>query len=272
MDDQSGTALKTVLITGGSSGIGYALTHHFARDAYRILWVSKPADELEEASIALKQAFPDVVLHYLALDLAVPDAAQKVLEWIQTLRLRVDVLVNNAGFGTYGHFEKMPLPTELAMLQLNAVTVYELTHWLLREMEAQGHGKIVNISSAASYVPMPYASIYAATKAFVRQMTESLAWELYDRRSPVKVYAVCPGPLADTKFQQQAGMMGVRTFKSIMASTTVEEVARDTYRGLHKNKTIIRTGLAFRINYWVAKFSPEWLARWIVLREMGRKE
>lgn len=272
MDDQNGTALKTVLITGGSSGIGYALSQHFARDAYRILWVSQAAEELEAASIALKQAFPYVALHYLALDLAVPNAAQEVLAWTKKLRISVDVLVNNAGFGTYGHFEKMPLPRELAMLQLNAVTVYELTHLFLREMEAKGQGKIMNISSAASYVPMPYSSIYAGTKAFVRQMTESLAWELYNRRSPVKVCAVCPGPLADTKFQQQAGMMGVRTFKSIMASTTVDEVARDAYRGLQKNKTIIRTGLAFRINYWVAKFSPEWLARWIVLREMAKKE
>ncbi len=271
MDDQSSTSLKTVLITGGSSGIGYALTRWFARDGYRILWVSKPTDELEMASIELKNEFPYVALHYLALDLAVPNAAQAVLEWTQELDIPVNVLVNNAGFGTYGHFEKMPLATELAMIQLNAATVYELTHLFLREMETLGHGKIVNISSAASYVPMPYSSIYAGTKAFVRQMTESLAWELHDRNSPVKVYAVCPGPLADTKFQQQAGMMGVRTFKSIMASTTVEEVARDAYRGIQKNKTIIRTGLAFRINYWVAKFSPEFLARWIVLREMAKK-
>jgi hypothetical protein len=266
MVDQS----RTALITGGSSGIGYALSRRFARDHYRILWVSKYATELAAAATSLRAEFPELALDILALDLSSKQASQEVFRWTESLGTAVDVLVNNAGFGSYGYFHEMNAAIELAMIQVNVTTVYELTYRYLQQMEARGQGQIMNISSAASYVPMPYGSVYAGTKAFVRQMTQSLAWELHARKSPIYVYAVCPGPLADTRFQQEADMEGVGIFNGSMVQTNVDEVANDAYRGLQGRRTIIRTGWRFRFNYWVEKFSPEFLARWLTLRELKK--
>ena len=158
------------------------------------------------------------------------------------------------------------------MIQINVNAVYELTHRFIPRMEADGGGRIVNISSAASYLPLPYAGVYAATKAFVRQLSESLSWELQARDSSVKITAVCPAAIGNTQFQKTAGMEGVRTFISPLARTTVEEVAQDAYRGIKANKDLIRTGFRFRVNYWVSRFTPRFLARRILAWEMKRAE
>lgn len=272
MDDQSRALVKTVLITGGSSGIGYELSRWFARDGYQILWVGLEEQELQDSATALLHELPDTEIHFLALDLSLSSAPEQVHQWAYATVPHIDVLVNNAGIGTYGDFEKNDRKQDLKMIMINVNSVYELTHRFLPNMEKAGEGKIMNISSAASYLPLPYAGVYAATKAFVRQLSESIAWELEDRKSKIQITIVCPAAISNTKFQAAAGMEAVRTFNSPMASTTVEEVAKDAYQGLKAGKLIIRTGWRFRINYWVAKIMPRFLTRRILAWEMNRAQ
>lgn len=270
MDDASSSLVKNALITGGSSGIGFELSKWFARDGYHILWVALDESELQQAKTQLKEQYPSVEINYLALDLSDPVAPKKVYDWVLETTDRLDVLVNNAGIGTYGNFEENDRGADLRMIQINVNALYELTHRFLPKMEQAGGGQILNISSAASYLPLPYAGVYAATKAFVRQLSESLSWELQARDSNVTVTVVCPAAIGNTQFQKTAGMEGVRTFNSPLASTTVEEVARDAYLGLRSGKDLVRTGLRFRINYWVSRFTPRFLARRILAWEMKR--
>lgn len=270
MDDQSSSLVDTVLITGGSSGIGYELSRWFARDGYHILWAALEEQELQNSTHLLKQEFPETPVDCLAIDLSVSSAPEEVHRWAYSIVKQIDVLVNNAGFGTYGNFEQNSLEQDLKMIQVNATSLYELTHRFVVNMEQAGQGKIMNISSAASYLPLPYAGVYAATKAFVRQLSESIAWELQARNSKIQITIVCPAAIGNTNFQRSAGMDKVRTFSSPMASTSVEEVARDAYRGLKAGKLIVRTGWRFRINYWVSKVIPQSLTRRIMTWEMNR--
>lgn len=262
------STISNVLITGGSSGIGYELSRYFARDTYRLFWVALEKDELHQAQQDLLKEFPDCEIHYLAIDLSQSDAPKAVFDWTTELNYQIDVLVNNAGIGTYGPFEQLPLERDMATIQLNMTALYYLSRLYLPQMDVNGKGHIINISSAASYVASPYLSLYGGTKAFVRHFSDGLRLELKDKKSPVKITVVCPGPLSDTPFQAKSGMQKVRTFKSIMGSTTSKEVAKDAYRGFKNGRHIVRTGWKFRVSYYLNLLVPRFLADQLILREM----
>ncbi|EAY24228.1 SDR family NAD(P)-dependent oxidoreductase [Microscilla marina] len=259
--------MKTVLITGGSSGIGYEMSRLFARDGYRLLWVAKPPEELSEAQARLEQEFAGVETHSLAKDLSVNTAAREVYNWTHTQGWTVDVLVNNAGFATYGNFETIDMDKELAMIGVNVTNVLLLTRYFLVDMLARDAGKIMNISSGVSYEAMPKMATYAGSKAFVRLMSQSLHEELKHRKSKVQVTTVCPSAIKNTRFQSTAGMQKVRTFSSI-ATATPQEVAKDAYRGLLKGKRLVITGAKYRLNKVISQWVPKALTRWVIRKEM----
>lgn len=258
---------QTVLITGGSSGIGYALSEYFARDGYRILWVALTGDELTASAARLQIDFPGVELHFLAADLSEAVTPLQVVNWTQDNAWTVDVLVNNAGFGNAGKFEQIPWERERAMLQVNMLAVYELTRRFVPLLEAKGAGKIMNISSVASFYPMPYAGAYAGTKAFVRQFSETLRLELQHRRSPIQVTTICPGPIKETNFRAAAQMEGVRTFDNWWSATTVAEVAREAYRALNSGKHLIISGWKMRLSRVLNAILPRFIREKIIVQE-----
>ncbi len=260
---------KTVLITGGSSGIGYEMSLLFARDGYRILWVSKPPEELSMAKQKITAVYPDLNISTLAKDLSRISAAKEVYEWAAEFG-KIDVLVNSAGFGSYGKFTETPLEKDLAMISLNITNLYQMTRLFLVDMEKRNDGKIMNISSSASYFPLPNAAVYAATKAFVRHMSNALHLELKSRNSKVQITTICPGAILNTGFQEAANMQNVRTFSSGLASATPQEVAKDAYNGLLAGKKIVHTGWKFRLNYWVTKITPSFITNSLLVREMER--
>lgn len=260
---------KTVLITGGSSGIGYEMSLLFAKDGYRILWVAKPPEELNTAKQKITAVYSDLKIYTLAKDLSSLKAAKEVYDWAAEIA-EVDVVVNNAGFGTYGKFTETPLEKDLAMIGLNVTNVYQMTRLFLADMEKRNAGKIMNISSSASYFPLPNAAVYAATKAFVRHMSDALHLELKSRGSKVQITSVCPGAIINTPFQEAANMQNVRTFSSGLASATPQEVAKDAYKGLLAGKKTVRTGWKFRVNYWVTKITPSFITNFLLIREMER--
>ncbi|OJJ22914.1 hypothetical protein BKI52_00755 [marine bacterium AO1-C] len=263
--------MQTVLITGGSSGIGYEISRLFARDGYRLLWVSKPPEELANAKAKLTQEVAQVEIHTLAKDLSMPGAAKEAYEWSQSLGFQIDVLVNNAGFATYGQFEEIVSEKELAMIGVNLTCVMLLTKLFLKDMVARNAGKILNISSAVSYEAVPLMAVYAGTKAFVRIMSESLYYELKFRKSKVQITTVCPAAIKDTRFQASAGMQKVRTFNSITTTTPIE-VAKDAYRGLQRGKKLVHTGVRYRFSRVLDRIVPKALKMQVIRREMEELE
>ena len=262
--------MKTVLITGGSSGIGFEISKYFARNGYRLLWVSKPPKELTAARKKMITEFREVELHTLTKDLSRDEAAGEVFEWTRQNSWPVDVLINNAGFGTYGYNWDIPLDREIDLIKLNALTVYRLSRLFLEEMRIRESGTIINISSNSSFQPVPRMNTYAATKAFVTHFSRGLQEELAISRSKVRVMTVCPAAIRDTPFRTSGQMEGVRTFEG-MAYTTAAEVAGDVWKGFQSGKTFVVSGWKMRILYRFMHLVPFRLQQFLVRRETDRK-
>ncbi|MGX6646797.1 SDR family NAD(P)-dependent oxidoreductase [Maricaulaceae bacterium MS644] len=258
----------TALITGGSSGIGLALSRRLAARGYRLLWVSLDEAELAAAVEAVRAQTPGAEIETLALDLSDASAPARVMQWAQGLG-GVDLLVNNAGFGVYGPSRDLAAEAEAKMIAVNAGALHGLTRIFLKPMEDRGGGVIVNISSNSAYTPAPNLAVYAATKAFVKHYSEALTQELEMAKSPVRVMTVCPSAIQDTPFKTRAGMDGVRTFESFTA-TTAEEVAGDILKGLDQEKRFVLTGAAMRRALVLMKVLPAPVLRWMTRRETAR--
>lgn len=256
------------LVTGGSSGIGLAVSRRLAARGWRLLWVSLDEDELASAAQMIKTDYTDAVIDTLALDLSDARAAPRVLEWAQGLG-GVQLLINNAGIGVYGLSADLPVEAEARMIQVNVAAVHGLTRAFLRTMVEAGEGTIVNIASNSAFTPAPNLAVYAATKAFVKHYTEALTEELDGVGSPIRIMTVCPSAVSDTPFKTRARMDRVRTFTSFTA-TTADEVAHDIMRGLDRNTRFVVTGAAMRRAMILMKLSPAPLVRWLTRRETER--
>ncbi|MEL6864380.1 MAG: SDR family oxidoreductase [Bacteroidota bacterium] len=251
-------ATPTVLITGGSSGIGLELAKLFARDNYRLVLVSKPATELQEAQKTLSQAFPDTDIICLQKDLSVEGAAAEVYAFTQEKQWPIDVLVNNAGFGTFGPIIQTDMQHESAMIRLNILCVYQLTRLFLDDMIKRRQGKIMNVASVAAFQPNPHMATYGATKAFVFNFTMALRYELKEKGLPIDVLALCP-PQTHSGFQKAAQMEKANTFDSIFTLQS-DEVARNGYRALMQGKArnIPKPWIAF-LHKFVRRLPMAWL-------------
>jgi hypothetical protein len=258
----------TALITGGSSGIGLALSHRLAARGWRLLWVSLDEGELASAGESVRHATPGATIETLALDLGEPGAAARVLQWAQG-QGGVELLINNAGFGVYGPSRELAVEAEAKMIAVNAGSLHALTRAFLKPMEEAGAGTIVNIASNSAFTPSPNLAVYAATKAFVKHYSEALTDELEQAGSPVRVMTVCPAAVSDTPFKTRAHMDQVRTFTSFTA-TTADEVARDILKGLDQNKRFVLSGAAMRRAMILLKLSPAPVLRWMTRRETSR--
>jgi short-subunit dehydrogenase len=241
---------KTALITGASFGIGLELAQVFAREGYNLVLVARSADKLRHLASELEKAHNTRSL-ILATDLTEPGAAAYVID--QTIRadIRVDVLVNNAGFGQYGFFAENDLEECLRQIQLNVTTLTHLTRLYLPGMIERGSGRILNVASTAAFQPGPLMAVYYATKAYVLHFSEALANEV--QGTGVTVTCLCPGPTA-TEFQERARTTGIRL--ASYGSMDARTVAEDGYRALMSDKPVAISG--FR-NWLVAqsvRFAP----------------
>jgi uncharacterized protein len=226
--------LKSVLITGGSRGFGFEFAKLFARDGYRLILVAKPPEELAAARQWLGGHFPETEVQTLARDLSLPGAGRDLYDWTVRQNIRVDVLVNNAGFGTYGFFDDIDLEKDHEMFRLNALTMYELTRLFARDMIARDAGKILIVSSTSALQPTPLLSSYSATKAFVYQLAMGYDYELRRRGSHVRITTLCP-PAARTGFMRAAGMERTGLYHGFW-SLDAPQVAAEGYRALMAGK------------------------------------
>lgn len=263
--------MKVVLITGGSSGIGFEISKYFAKDGYKILWVSLLEEELQTSKTALQKIHPKTEIETFALDLSQEDAAQKTYDWVLSNQWTVDVLINNAGYGTYGFANDIAFEKEVTMIQLNVLNVFKLTRLFLKDMLDRNAGTIINISSNTSFQPVPKMSAYAATKAFVKHYSESLVEEMKALKSKVRVMTVCPAAIKDTKFKAAAKMGKVKTFDGL-AATTKEEVAKDVWQGFQKGKTFVASGASLRRLMKLTPLLPSSLVQFLLRDELSEKE
>jgi short-subunit dehydrogenase len=252
----------TALITGASGGIGYELAKLFARDHYNLVLVARRADKLNQVAAELQRNFGASV-KTVALDLAATPAPKFLFDQLQREGVSVDVLVNNAGFGSFGEFAALPEEEILGQISLNITALTHLTRLFLPPMLARRGGKIMNVASTAAFQPGPLMAVYYATKAYVLSFSEALANEV--SATGVVVNCFCPGA-TDTSFQKRAGMENSRLFKKFGAMNA-EAVARDGYRGLMAGRTVVISGAH---NWLVAesvRFAPRKLvtalSRWV---------
>ncbi|MEL6383145.1 MAG: SDR family oxidoreductase, partial [Cyanobacteria bacterium J06626_18] len=188
--------MTTALVTGASSGIGAVFAEQLASRKHDLILVARSQDKLQAIADKLSQQH-SIQATVIVQDLTEPNAGKTVFTHVQQQGITVDLLINNAGFGTYGEFADGVLDTHLNMIQLNVVALTELTHLYLPQMRSRRSGSIINIGSTASFQPIPYFAVYAATKAFVLSFSEALWQEC--KPYNVKVLAVCPGP-TETEF------------------------------------------------------------------------
>jgi uncharacterized protein len=224
--------VKTVLVTGASSGIGEAFARKYAELGHRLILVARSQDKLGQLANELIQKH-GIPVRVIVMDVSQDGAAQEIYRQTQALGYPVDVLVNNAGFGVSGEFLKHEASTYLEQIKVNISAVVELTHLYLPGMVERGGGTIVNLASLLAFFPFPYCAVYSATKAFVLSFTESL-WEEY-RDKGIKVLALCPGP-TDTNFFKTAQEVETRSKR------TAAQVVHTAMKALRQNRSFVIDG------------------------------
>jgi hypothetical protein len=238
------------LVTGASSGIGEALARDLARRGSDLVLVARSADKLKALADELSKAHR-IKASVIAADLTAPGATARVVEQTKAIG-RIDVLVNNAGFATFGPFAENNIDEEIEEVRLNVEALTDLTKRLLPDILA-AKGKILNLGSTASFQPGPKMAVYYATKAYVLSFSEALWYELRPRG--VTVTCLCPGPTR-TGFQSRAGQEGLRLLNVGLVSTDASAVARAGVDGLFRGKRVVVPGFMNLVGTWAGHFSP----------------
>jgi hypothetical protein len=198
----------TALVTGASSGIGEAFARELAREGADLILVARSQDKLQLLAGELEQAYKRKV-HVFETDLSFHEAPRRLYDSLQTAHLAVDLLINNAGFGRAGYFDDANAEKDDEMLLVNVNSLVALTHLFLPDMLVKGRGGIINVASTAAFQPLPYLSLYSATKSFVLHFTEAL-WAEYRQRG-IRILCLCPGNTS-TEFHRRAGIRKKRVF------------------------------------------------------------
>jgi len=250
----------SVLVTGATSGIGYALAKLFARDGHDLVLVARSRERLEEIGKELGGP-AGIAPKLIPKDLSRPRAAEEIFDELRRASIPIGVLVNCAGFGTYGPFVETDIVAEREMMELNMVALTELTKLAVRQMIRRGEGRILNVASTAAFQPGPRMSVYYATKAYVLSFSEALSNELGG--TGVTVSTLCPGPTR-TGFGGRARMERARVYRTGVMDAAV--VAEAGYRGLKKGRAVIVPGLRNKLMALAARLGPRRLvvaiARW----------
>jgi len=247
---------QTALVTGASGGIGLELARCFAKDGYDLILVARSAETLDAVAKELSKQFR-IRATAIAGDLGEIGSGTKLAQTIADRALKVDVVVNNAGFGDAGGFAVTDLKTQLAMIDLNMRALVELTHHYWPAILKAKRGGVLNVASTASFQPGPFMAIYYASKAFVLSFSEAL-WE-ESRGTGVHVSCLCPGS-TQSAFRTRAGTDKVRLGR--IGQMSAAKVARLGYRAFKVNKRVKITGTMNTIMARAVPFMP----RSVVLR------
>jgi short-subunit dehydrogenase len=241
---------KTALITGASSGIGADFARALAKDGYDVILVARRADRLQALADELK-ATREMRAEVIPADLVAPGAAAQVSKAVADLGLHVDLLVNNAGLGNHGPFIESAVEVDQKMIDLNISALTSLTHAFVPGMVERGQGGVINVASTASFQPIPFMAVYAATKAYVLFFSEALAEEVGPKG--VKVVCLCPGP-TQTEFVEVAEFKTDVINRVPMMSSAA--VVREGLDALKAGRTVQVAGLMNAMQAMAPRFAP----------------
>ena len=229
------------LITGASNGIGKDFAKELSKRGYDLILVARSKDKLEELKKELKTHIEIEIM-----DLSIKENVYKLYEKYQG---KIDLLINNAGFGAFGKFSETTLENELNMIDLNITAYHILTKLFLQDFVKKDNGTILNVASSAAFEPGPLMATYYATKSYVYNLSMGIYEELRRDRSNVKIHILCPGPV-DTRFNDRAHVkISVKSLKSI-------DVVKYTLKKIKKNKLIIIPSLWIKLGVFANRLLP----------------
>ncbi len=235
------------LITGASNGLGADFAKELSKEGYDLVLVARSKDKLEKLEKELKTNIEIEVM-----DLSVKENVYKLYN---KYKGKIDLLINNAGFGAFGKFTETDLNNELNMIDLNIVTYHILTKLFLQDFVKKDKGQILNVASSAAFEPGPLMSTYYATKSYVYNLSMGIYEELRRDKSKVKINILCPGPV-DTGFNERAHVkFGVKSLKS-------KDVVKYTLKCMKKNKLIIIPGFTIKLGVFANRiFSRKFIVK-----------
>ncbi|MGL4773348.1 MAG: SDR family NAD(P)-dependent oxidoreductase [Clostridium sp.] len=238
-----------VLITGSTSGMGYEWSKKFSKEGYSLILVSRNLRKLQIQKKELEALGSKV--HIIQENLEDINAAKRLIETLENENLKVDILINNAGFNVSGSFQTTDLSLERNMINLHILFITEFTKLLSMKMVKAGEGKILNVGSTGSYISSPYDSVYSATKAYILSFSNAINHEL--KGTGVHVSTLCPGA-TKTEFAKKANIENTLLFKiGVMDS---EKVISKAFPKFMKGKRIIIPGLYNKLLVLSSKITP----------------
>ena len=254
---------KFALVTGASTGIGYAIAKELAKRGSNLIIsaTARSENKLRELSSEIKDL--GLECHIFLEDLSKLNSGRSLYDQIKLQNLHVDLLVNNAGYGRWGTFHDVEMDDYADMIQLNITSLSELSHLFIPDMISKGEGGVINVGSVASLTPVPYSSVYAATKAYVLSLSEGLRYEY--RNSNIRIMALLPGAtvsnfgqVATAKSDKLRERLNKRTKRSAAGTVfqTSHEVAVECLDGFTKDKQFIIPGRGNRRTALITKFMP----------------
>ena len=254
----SASPRRIAMITGASSGIGEALAKCFAADGFDLVLVARSADKLKKIAAELSKNH-DVKAWVAAADLSEPEAPQRLAAAMRRARRSIDVLVNNAGVLEHGPFAQMSPQRHRDMIDLNVSGLTQMVAHFAPDMIKRGHGRILNVASIASFQPIPSLATYAATKAYVLSLTESLSEEF--KGTGVTMTALCPGVTATNMFSEakKASSQLDRLPKFLIGD--VQAVAKEGFDACMRGEVIRVPGAINQASIIAGRATPKWLLR-----------
>ncbi|MFO1135143.1 MAG: SDR family oxidoreductase [Rhodoblastus sp.] len=241
------------LVTGASAGIGQELARVLAANGHSLVLAARRRDKLQELADELRAAH-GVKATIASVDLSEPDAPQALFDSLRDAGAQIDLLVNNAGLLVEGRFNALDLDRQMQLLRVNVMAMTALTHLFLGPMIARKRGRILNVASIASFMPVPSLAVYAASKAYVRSFGDALSQELAG--SGVTVTTLCPG-VTETGMVEGTEL-GKMPSAMIMDARTV---AQEGYRACMAGKPVHVAGIANELAVQWIKYQPSWLLR-----------
>ena len=255
---------RVTLITGASAGIGTELARVFASKGHRLALVARRADRLATLAAEIAAAGGNAPI-VIACDLEQPGAGEEIAAALAAAGVEVEFVVNNAGFGLFGHAIELDRAEQLGMIALNIRAMTDLSLRFSDQL-VRHRGGVLNVGSIAGFLPGPGMAVYYASKAYVLSFTEALRAELGPRG--VRVTVLCPGPVP-SEFQIRAGFEP--GFDSAILNVSAAAVARQAYQGLMGNKRAVLPGLGIKVVPFMLRLFPRGFILWAVARFQLRK-
>lgn len=239
---------STCLVTGASSGIGADIARQLAEKGHGVTLLARREDKLVELADEIGRKH-NVQVEVVTCDLSDATARDRLNE----LPLKVDILINNAGFGSAGNFQSLDLENEVQMVRTNVEAVVDLCGRFVPGMVRRGEGAVLNVASVAGFQPLPRQATYSASKAFVLAFTEALSSDL--KGTGVTATALCPGPVKSEFMEQHEGFDSADGTPDFIWMNP-EDTARAGIKGMERGKRVVVPGVGNRFSTLAGQHAP----------------